>query len=456
MPFSFIQFLSIFPDIEYNFERNLLNWYEIPIVIALFIIINKWIKKSNQKNYKKYFKLFVNLKLAGALIITLLFNLYYVGGDTTAYYNDGRLLNKMLLEHPPQAIKMILASGEPKEWPSELEPYYDGFRFATPRNTWFVCKITALFELITFRSMLASAMLFGFFSALLIWKFYETLSLLYPYAQKYLAYAILFIPSLLLWGSGIFKDTITLCLTLYCFVCMYNTLKAKVNVFKNLIHLLVSIYIVFIIKPYIIVSFLACSTIWLFSLIKIKSGIGKIIVMPILLSLFAGMLYYGFDLFTKNFNEFALEEILETTKNTGNYIKYVSEKSDGSVYDIGTLDPTIEGFLKLAPNAINVTFFRPYIWESKKLIIFFAAIESSMVLLTIFIFIKCGILKALISIFSDPLLLMFFVFALIFSAFVGLSSFNFGTLIRYKIVCIPFYVIILGVIYSKKLVTPIS
>ena len=142
--------------------------------------------------------------------------------------------------------------------------------------------------------------------------------------------------------------------------------------------------------------------------------------------------------------------MLETTKNTGQYLKSISEGADGSVYDIGTLDPSITGLLKLAPAAVNVTLFRPYLWESGKVIIFFSAIESTFLLFfTIFTIFKVGPFKFILYIFKDPLLLTFFLFTIIFAIFVGLSSFNFGSLVRYKIPCIPLYLIVLGVVLKK-------
>ena len=108
-------------------------------------------------------------------------------------------------------------------------------------------------------------------------------------------------------------------------------------------------------------------------------------------------------------------------------------------------------WFKLAPAAINVTLFRPYLWESGKIIIFFSALESGFLLLfTIFTIFKVGPFKFVYYIFKDPLLLAFFLFTIIFAIFVGLSSFNFGSLVRYKIPCIPLYLIVLAVILKKK------
>jgi len=42
-----------------------------------------------------------------------------------------------------------------------------------------------------------------------------------------------------------------------------------------------------------------------------------------------------------------------------------------------------------------------------------------------------------------------FFFSIVFALFVGASTLNFGTLVRYKIPCLPFYAISLFLIYEK-------
>lgn len=69
-----------------------------------------------------------------------------------------------------------------------------------------------------------------------------------------------------------------------------------------------------------------------------------------------------------------------------------------------------------------------------------SAIEATyFIVLTIRIFYRVGAGKTLRTIISTPVLTLCFVFSLIFAISVGLSSGNFGTLVRYKIPLMPFY-----------------
>jgi hypothetical protein len=52
-------------------------------------------------------------------------------------------------------------------------------------------------------------------------------------------------------------------------------------------------------------------------------------------------------------------------------------------------------------------------------------------------------------IFKDPRILMCFIFAMVFAVGVGASTANFGSLSRYKIPCMPFYMIMLLLLYRN-------
>jgi hypothetical protein len=79
-----------------------------------------------------------------------------------------------------------------------------------------------------------------------------------------------------------------------------------------------------------------------------------------------------------------------------------------------------------------------------------AAVESLVLMFfTLFILFKSGLFRLIKWTLSDPLIMYCFLFAVVFGLFVGASTLNFGTLVRYKIPCLPFYAISLFLIYEK-------
>ena len=103
-----------------------------------------------------------------------------------------------------------------------------------------------------------------------------------------------------------------------------------------------------------------------------------------------------------------------------------------------------------------VTLFRPFIWEARKVIVGLSALEAIAFLLgTLYVLMKIGIGGFFRKVFSDPNLTFFLCFSLIFAFAVGISSYNFGALSRYKIPCLPFYsaLLIVCLNYSKTAVS---
>jgi hypothetical protein len=108
------------------------------------------------------------------------------------------------------------------------------------------------------------------------------------------------------------------------------------------------------------------------------------------------------------------------------------------------------GLAKLAPIAVSTTFFRPFLWESHKPSTLLSSIEALLLMLfTVYIIFKAGFIKFFKLITSDPLIMYCFLFSCVFALFVGASTLNFGSLVRYKIPCMPFYLISLFLIYDK-------
>ena len=133
-------------------------------------------------------------------------------------------------------------------------------------------------------------------------------------------------------------------------------------------------------------------------------------------------------------------------------IRYGWGKDAGSHYTIGNLDGTVGSMVRLAPSAINVSLFRPYIWEVKNPLMLIYSLEAlAILILTIYALIKTR-LRNFITIIKQPAILFCLIYSLSFAFAVGVSTFNFGTLARYKIMMFPFYLIVVFsfIYYSKS------
>jgi len=113
---------------------------------------------------------------------------------------------------------------------------------------------------------------------------------------------------------------------------------------------------------------------------------------------------------------------------------------EGNSFDIGTIDPSVAGMLGKAPVAIFAGLFRPTLLDVRKPLMLISAIENLVLMVfMIYIMFQVGVLSFIRLIVSKPMILFAFVFALFFSFAVGLTTSNFGSLVRYKIPALPFF-----------------
>src|SRR5207253_2731708 len=97
-----------------------------------------------------------------------------------------------------------------------IPPWYDGdYSDYISKLYWYesppeytVASILAFVGIFTFTTYLPAAVIFGTIAFTGVWALFRTFATKYPSYTKYVAWCTLFIPSTIMWGSGIFKDTI--------------------------------------------------------------------------------------------------------------------------------------------------------------------------------------------------------------------------------------------------------
>jgi hypothetical protein len=95
--------------------------------------------------------------------------------------------------------------------------------------------------------------------------------------------------------------------------------------------------------------------------------------------------------------------------------------------------------------------YRPFLWDAKNPVMLISALENFFLMfLTIRVFFRLGPIKLFRKIFSEPLLIFSFVFAIFFAFSVGLTTANFGALVRYKIPSIPFFLSLLMILDQSR------
>jgi hypothetical protein len=274
---------------------------------------------------------------------------------------------------------------------------------------------------------------------------------MYPGQHLGMAVAILFVPSVFFWGSGILKDTITIGALGWATYSIYSIFILRRSLFLSIIILVLSFYTLYTVKIYILLCYMPAAILWIFytRMSKVKNVMVKIMIAPFILIL-AGILgYYSVIKVGEDNPRYDVENIAATAKVTAEWIHFVSEKQGGSAYTLGDFDYSPAGMVRKFPLAVWVSLYRPYLWEAHSIVMLLSALESfALFLFTGFVFYKVGIGKAFSLITSQPILIFCFLFSIVFAFAVGISTYNFGTLVRYKIPLYPFFVSGLFILYS--------
>lgn len=439
-----------------NEKANLsvIDFALLPIVIGILFAIAYRIrnKKYSVRNpLRKYYIPALAVKVFGAVFIGLIYSYYYNGGDTYYYFNQAQVINSAFDESIGKWFNLLFHI--PSVNNPEYYTYISKMEWYQDPSSYTVVSITAFLSIFTLNSYLPTAVLFAFISFSGVWALFRTFASLYPSLIRPIAIAILFIPSVVIWGSGIFKDT--LCLFGLGWL-TYGTFRALVRKdFSpgNMLLVLLSFFLIARIKIYILIAFAPALIMWIFFYYtqRIKNSAQKILVKAIMFALVISSFIFISQRFANDLGKYSLENVIQTSAETSGWIHYTSG-DEGSSYSLGNMDQSVIGFLSKFPLAVNVTFFRPYLWESRKVLVLFSALEAIVFLfLTLKTIFSIGFVNIWRTISKDPTIQFCLIFSIIFAFAVGISSFNFGALSRYKIPCMPFYALSLILIFYKNL-----
>jgi hypothetical protein len=412
-------------------------------------------KYIHTKPEYKYFARAMDFRIFSVLFFMLIYLFYYGGGDTVEYWK-GVVATKNLFFYDIKAYLRVLTG----EVNNRLN--YENFNEATgyPPPHLFrraanfnVVRIGSLPGIITGGSIIAINLFFMFFSFLATWKIFQVFIHYFPHRRNILNYTILLFPSTAFWGSGLMKDTLCYIGLCYLFYGLFQQFVKKENgPLLNWPMIILGGLTVFSIKTYIVIAFLPGVLIWLnFELVrKIKSPLIKIVVLPaLLIGSFAG----GLNLYMSSsdaLGEYSSGQIFQQAATIQQDLAR-EEQYGGNKFDIGTFDPSLSGVLKKFPVAVFAGLYRPMIFEASNIVMILSGIENTILLLmTVIMFIKLNPIGFILRLGSRPLYIMSLVYSILFSFAVGLTSANFGALVRYKIQILPFFVSMLALMWVDK------
>ncbi len=419
----------------------------------LYLIIKIASRKYNGTPLRKYFITAFSLHMAGSFCYAMLIQFYYGYGDSFGFYMGSNFIRDFI-SNGGNPFGIFYISGEDVVKPNSI---VSNMGLELPigigtNSNFTIMKISAILSYISVNSYLIISLFFGLFAFAGLWKLYYTLNeILDLKAEKLLAFTILYTPSICFWGSGLIKDTVCIGIVGFIIHLCYKLFIKKIIKIYDILFLIIFFYLLFIIKIYIasilVVSVALSFVILIFK--KSKDHIIKLFTVSLIILISSVFLFINLSSSINSLIDESKSQI-EVFKEVYANADKVDENSQAG-FKTDDFELSLSTFIVRSPLAIFSTLFRPFLWETKKMIMLFSAIESFLMLLALlFVIYKCGIFRFVYTIFTEPYIFFAFIFTILLAAVVGFTTFNFGTLVRYRIPILPFYFFMLIATYTKN------
>lgn len=266
-----------------------------------------------------------------------------------------------------------------------------------------------------------------------------------PAYHKRLQIACLLVPSVIFWSAAVQKEAIALAGLGWVFLALMRFAYGKMHAGHVLAALLGAILVANS-KAYILIALVAggaAAFYWRRS--QATSGQNALVTKPLYLGLALVIALVGMIVLGELFPRFSIQNFAAEAAS----LQTVGQRVEGgSNYIIVDPDQSAElgltGQLLFAPIAVFTSLFRPLIVEVHNTMSFINALETTAIVI---VFIK--ILRArpwrqsIKMIMSSPPMMFCLVVTMILALGVGLTTTNMGTLSRYRMPMMPFYITLL-------------
>ncbi len=433
---------------------SLLDWVTFLCFFLFLSVILAYFGRARLKPFERpYFLGGAIFKILLGVCSAMLFKYYYHGGDTLLYYKVGISLTDYIDGYSSRFIDVILLGNIDDIMASEFaNPYMKS------SNAFLIMRIVAFLSYFTFQSYLTIGMFFSLFSFWGCWRLYQSITkYIHQDTDKIVAFFLLFFPSFIFWTSNVLKDTIVMGsvgLFIYSLMKIVFFREHKVKVFLLLI---LSIVLMNSVKAYVAQSMTLATLVLCLAILigKFKSPIIKAATLMTSLTLISAIIILNSTLILQTLQEAVMDDIVSTAARQGAVLNYIADEGSSN-YSLGVdliniqITPQIMG--KLVPYSIITTLYRPFLWEARKPLVLFSAVENLLALLfTLYVVFHVGFIPLIRIISRKPFLIFLTAFIFTMAFAVGISSGNFGTLSRYRTPCIAlFYILLYLILYYKK------
>jgi len=401
--------------------------------------------------------------LYGGVLQGLIYDFFYKGGDNFEFAASASILYDIFWQDPSLYWQYFIAPFQDFLVKDEyfntmvVFPHYWGNRAA-----FTTVVLTSLFMIPSFKMYYITCIhiaLLDYWVSLLL---YIELKRRYPKGYFLLLFGLFLAPPIWFWTSGILKDSYTFIgLALYV-IALFKIQKGSfLQSFYWVLLGFVGAFLAYYIKPYVILSAIPITGIWIsLNILKTQTNrLIKYLLAPYVLMTLFGVAMYLTYVYSRESPLYSIDKFIGTIemKRRDLLADYYYGERLGSRYDIGEVTEDPLTLISKIPIALVTGYFRPFLFEVRNLLMFAASLET-LLYLTIFLYVLFRIpfriwMKAWSS---SPDFLFFMTYSLFFTYWVTLSSGNFGNLVRYRVPGLAFFFIGLGILFHIKKLSEIE
>lgn len=357
-------------------------------------------------------------KIMAGFMYAWFYNLpaYHLHSDSFRFFNYSLSETDFLLKNPILFVKDIFTYG------------YDssGNIFVGHNSYWndlksnIIIKLLAICNVFSFKNYYINILFFNFIFFFGLIAFYRLMQKSFKINKFILLLSVFFIPSFLFWCSGIHKDGLifsSIGLVFY----LFNNGIEKGFKLKRSILLIVLLVLIFLLRNYVALLLMLSLVSWLVA-IKTKKGlISFSIIYFVAIALFFISPFIHSNL---NFPNYISTKQQEFAMLPGNSIKNTSY-----------IEPNLKGFINYLPNALDMAFLQPHIFQLNNKSYIPAAIENIFIMLIFitFFFFKNKKIKASPFVYSC----LFFSLSMLLIA--GYTVTFSGAIVRYRSLVLPIF-----------------
>jgi hypothetical protein len=382
-------------------------------------------RKYAEQSVKLYWSV-LSIKIVAGIALGLLYQYHYTSDDTWTFFNEATQLSALARKNFFNYFQFLFSASDTT---------VDHVLYVHDRSLLFI-KIISFFCLVSSDNYWICTGYFALFSFFASWLLYRQVVKLLPDSSVAVGLALFFFPSVVFWSSGLVKETLALSgLYLLTTIFLKFASQEKIDWHEWLVALL-SLALAWWLKYYwaaVFVMVLVTSVIIILLNRRAVFSRAKII--------FNWLVLFFLICFAASFTHpnFYLSRFLEVL--VSNHDQFIKISRPENVIHYYQLKPAWWSVLLNAPLAEVSGFFRPFFWEASNGLSMASSIENLFLLLMAISFFGKT------STYSDHYkswLLPILVYCFFLCLFLALSTPNFGTLSRYRVGFLPFFVFALA------------